>query len=158
GLRAGEAYVSSINLDQDGDGAASPPVPTLAVAMPIFAPDNTPFGIIKIIFDMRPTLGRARTATRPGGLIYVVNGQGDFLVHPDPSLEFGSQIGGGANWKSSFPYFVSRIGTSSNSAQILPDEQGRPTVAAIAPVLLAGREWIAVIETLPNEPLMRPAV
>jgi len=157
-LRAGETFVSSINLDQDSDATANQLVPTLAVAMPIFAPDGNPFGIIKIIFDMRPTLGRARTATRPGGLIYVVNGQGDFLVHPDPLLEFGSQIGGGANWKSSFPYFVSRIGTSNNSAQILPDEQGRPTVAAIAPVLLAGQEWIAVIETVPNELLMRPAV
>ena len=157
-LQAGETYVSSIILDKDNDAAAGQHVPTLTVAMPIFAPDGTPFGIIRINFDMRPTLARARTATRPGGLVYVVNGQGDFLVHPDPSLEFGSQIGGAANWQSSFPYFVSRIGTSSNSAQILPDEAGRPTVAAIAPVLLAGREWIAVIETVPNELLMRPAV
>jgi len=157
-LRAGETYVSSIVLDQDNDTAANQQFPTLAVAMPIFAPDDSPFGIIKINFDMRPTLARARTATRPGGLIYVVNGNGDFLVHPDPSLEFASQIGGGANWKSSFPYFVSRIGTSSNSAQILPDENGRPTIAAIAPVLLASQEWIAVIETVPNELLMRPAV
>lgn len=157
-LPAGEIYVSSISLDQDDDAAGRQHVPTLTVAMPIFAPDGAPFGIIRINFDMRPTLARARTATRPGGLVYVVNEQGDFLVHPDSSLEFGSQVGGAANWTSSFPSFVSRIGTSGSSAQILPDEAGRPTVAAIAPVLLAGREWIAVIETVPNELLMRPAV
>jgi len=157
-LRAGETHVAPISLDRDDTAVIEPHIPILAVATPLFAPDGSPFGIVKINLDMRPALGQARASTRPGGMTYVVNGQGDFLVHPHPSLEFASQLGGGTSWKTAFPYFVPQIGTSSPSAQIIPDEAGRPTVAAIAPTLLAGREWIAVIETLPNDLLMRPAV
>jgi len=147
-LPAGETYISPISLDQD--------VPTMAVAMPLFAVDGSPFGIIKITLDMRPAFSHARSSARPGGQIYVINGQGDYLVHPDPSFEFGSQLGGGANWKLSFPYFVSQIGTSNIGGQIVSDEADEPTVATLAPVLLTGREWIAVIETVPNAVLMQP--
>ncbi len=134
-----------------------PAISDLAVAMPIFAPDGSPFGIIKINFDMRPTLDRARTATRPGGLTYVVNGNGDFLVHPDPSQEFASQLGGGATGRQFSLFRRPRSARRATAPRSCRMKRAGRRVAAIAPILLASQEWIAVIETLPNDLLMRPA-
>ena len=39
----------------------------------------------------------------------------------------------------------------------MPDQAGQPSGAALAPALLAGNEWVGVIETVPNAVFMAPA-
>ena len=91
---------------------------------PIFAPDGKPFGIFIVNVDMRPALDRVRSSVRPGESVYVVNGRGDYLVHPDRTREFGSQLGKPNDWRSDFPSLASSLGATRSVAQILP-EQGR---------------------------------
>ncbi|TYO66517.1 PAS domain S-box protein [Bradyrhizobium hipponense] len=148
-LAPGEIYVSPVDLATRQGGTTALHTPTLRVATPLFAPDGKPFGIIIANIDMRPALDRVRSAPGSGGEIYVVNSRGDYLVHPDRAQEFGSVRGHPTNWRNDFPFFAGLTGTLEVSTQLVTDGSGRPSGAAIAPALLAGKEWVAIIETVP---------
>jgi len=156
-LPPGGIYVSPLNLIGHNQIAATPHVPTIRVATPVFAPDGKPFGIIIVNVDVRPVLDRVRSSVRQDEKIYVVSGRGDYLVHPDPAREFGSQLGTPTDWQSDFPYFAASLGARQGVAQIVPDQTGQPGGVALAPADLAGKEWVAVIETVPNAVFMEPA-
>ncbi len=156
-LSPGEIYVSPVSVDGRTGGTEGPNNPTLHVATPIFAPDGKPFGILLINVDMRPALDRIRSSMRQGGAIYVVDGRGDYLVHPDPAREFTSQPGMPTGWQNDFPDLASSLGARQSVAQILTDQAGRPGGIALAPAVLAGKEWVGVIETMPNAIIMAPA-
>ena len=156
-LPPGEVYVSPLDLDMENGAIETPHVPTLRVATPVLTPSGKPFGIAIINVDIRRAFDRVRSAVRQGGQIYVVNKQGDYLVNPDPLREFGSQLGRPTNWQSDFPYLASLAGATQGVAYVVPDQAGYPGGAALAPAILADKEWVAVIETVPNAAFMAPA-
>ncbi|HEY9009581.1 MAG TPA: PAS domain S-box protein, partial [Devosia sp.] len=148
-LPPGEVYVSPIELATRHGGTTAPHIPTLRVAMPLFDADGKPFGIIVVNIDMRPALDAVRATASSGGEIYAVNSRGDYLVHPDRTREFGTLHGRPNDWRKDFPYFASSTGTLDASTRLLTDAAGRPSGAAIAPALLVGKDWVAIIETIP---------
>jgi PAS domain S-box-containing protein len=156
-LPSGGIYVSPLSLAARHGVIRTPHVPTLRVATPVFAPDGKPFGIVIVNIDMRPVFDRVRSSVRQGGEIYVVNARGDYLVHPDPTREFGSQLGGATNWQADFPDLAPSLGATRRLALIRPDQTGRPGGIAIAPAFLAGSEWVGIIESVPNASIMAPA-
>jgi PAS domain S-box-containing protein len=156
-LRPGEIYVSSLNLDRANWTILMPYRPTLRVATPMFTADGKLFGIFIINVDMRPAFDRVRSSIRPGETVYVINQRGDYLVHPDPAREFGSELGTPTNWQTDFPVLASSIGTRQSVGRILPDKEGRPGGIALAPAILAGNEWVAVVKTAPNAVVMASA-
>ena len=156
-LAADQIYVSPVDLNQENGTIEAPHVPTLRVAAPILAAGGEPFGIVIINVDMGPAFDRVRSSMRQGGEIYVVNAQGDYLVHPEPGREFGEQLGHPTPWQSDFPALASAAGSPQGVAQIVPDRTGEPDGIAIAPALLAGTEWVGVIERVPNAGIMAPA-
>jgi len=156
-LAADQIYVSPVDLNQENGTIEAPHVPTLRVAAPILAAGGEPFGIVIINVDMGPAFDRVRSSMRQGGEIYVVNAQGDYLVHPDPGREFGEQLGHPPPWQSDFPALAPAARSPQGVAQIVPDRTGEPDGIAIAPALLAGTEWVGVIERVPNAGIMAPA-
>jgi PAS domain S-box-containing protein len=156
-LPPGEIYVSLLNPFGDNGGVKTPHVPTLRVAAPVFAPDDKPFGIVVVNVDMRPAFERIRSSVRPGENIYVVDSRGDYLVNPDNGREFGSQLGVQTDWTHDFPDFAAARGSMEGVARIVPDQAGKPGGTALAPALLAGKQWIGIIETVPNAVFMAPA-
>ena len=156
-LPPGELYVSALDLMGEDGAAEQAHKPTLRVATPVFAPDGKPFGIVIVNVDMRPALFRVRSSVRPGEAIYVVNSRGDYLVHPDPAREFASLLEKPGNWQSDFPYLAASIGARQGVARIIKDQAGQPGGVALAPAMLAGREWVGIIETFPNAVFMVPA-
>jgi PAS domain S-box-containing protein len=156
GLAPGQIYVSPIKLDHNDRG--DPRTPMLRIGTPIFGPDGKPFGVLMLNVDMGRVFSHILSTIRPGAQLYIVNANGDYLVHPDKAREFGEQNGRPTNWKTDFPAVASAVGSTQSSSQILPDEAGRPGGMAFAPTLLAGKQWIAVIETLPNSVFMAPAL
>jgi PAS domain S-box-containing protein len=156
-LQANEIYVSALNLNVENGVIETPHVPTLRIGTRLLAPDGKPFGIVVINVDMRPAFDRVRSSVRAGGQIYVVNKRGDYLVHPDPVREFGSQLGAPTDWLADFPALASSLDAKESVAHIVPDSTGRPGGAALAPTMLAGSEWVGVIETVPNAAFMAPA-
>jgi PAS domain S-box-containing protein len=156
-LAADEIYVSRIDLNVENGVIETPHVPTLRVAAPVFSPDGKPFGIVVVSVDMRPAFDRIRSSARPGEHIYVVDEQGNYLVNPDRSLEFGWELGTPANWRDDFASFAPLAGASDGAAQVLPDQAGRSGGAALAPAIMAGKRWVGIIETAPNTVFMAPA-
>ncbi|WP_433960423.1 cache domain-containing protein, partial [Bradyrhizobium guangdongense] len=141
--------MSPVDLATRHGGTTAAHAPTLRVAMPLFTADGKPFGIIVANIDMRPALDRVRSTATSGGEIYLVNSRGDYLIHPDRAREFGSLRGHRTNWRDDFPFFSALAGTTDISTRLMTDESGRPNGAAIAPALLAGKEWVAIIVTIP---------
>ena len=107
--------------------------------------------------DMRQAFDRVRSSVSPGETIYVVNRQGDYLIHPDRSREFGALLGKPNDWKADFPQLAAQAGAPRGKAEIVPDHAARSGGIALAPALLAGTEWVGVIETTPNAVIMAPA-
>jgi PAS domain S-box-containing protein len=156
GLLPGQIYVSPVKLDHDEGG--NPRTPMLLIGTPIFGPDGKPFGILVLNVDMNRVFEHILSTIRPGGQLYVVNLQGDYLVHPDKTREFGQQLGRPENWQADFPSLAAAAGTTQSCNKIVPDDSGRPGGVAFAPTLLAGKQWVAIIENLPNAVFMAPAV
>jgi PAS domain S-box-containing protein len=156
-LRPGEIYVSSLSLDRVDRDIVTPHRPTLRVATPIFTFDGKPFGIFVINVDMRPAFDRVRSSVRQGEGVYVVNERGDYLVHPDPAREFGSELGKPGSWQSDFPTLASSLRATQSVAHIAPDQARGSGGVALAPAILAGNEWVAVIKTAPNPVVMASA-
>ena len=148
-LGPGEIYVSPIDLATRHGGTTAAHAPTLRVATPLFTSDGKPFGIIVANVDMRPALDRLRSTATSGGEIYVVNSRGDYLIHPDRTREFGALRDRPNDWHKDFPYFAALAGTLEVSTRLMTDGSGLPSGAAIAPALLVGKEWVAIIETIP---------
>jgi len=152
-----QIYVSPLDLGRFNGLIEEVHRPTLRVATPIYASDGKPFGIFMINVDMRRAFDRARSSVPPGETIYVVNRHGDYLIHPDRSREFGALLGKPNDWKADFPHLAAQVGGKQNSAEIVPDQAARSNGIAFAPAVLAGSEWVAVIETAPNAVIMAPA-
>ncbi|MFC5326836.1 PAS domain S-box protein [Bradyrhizobium oligotrophicum] len=156
-LAPGGIRISPIILD----GNTTDPktgVPMLCVGTPVFSPDGKPFAILMLDLDMRPVFAHLRNAARPGAQLYVVNARGDYLFHPESDREFASKRGRSTRWQDDFPTLASSTGTTEGFARILHDEAERPGGVAFAPAMLAGQEWVAVIETIPNTAFMAPAL
>ena len=156
-LGPGQIYVSPLDLGRRNGLIEEVHRPTLRIATPIFADDGKLFGIFMINLDMRRAFDRVRSSVLPGETIYVVNKQGDYLIHPDRSREFGWLLGKPNDWKADFPHLASQAGATQNSADIVPDQAAQPGGIALAPAVLAGVEWVGVIETTPNAVIMAPA-
>jgi PAS domain S-box-containing protein len=158
-LRPGEIYISPLSLDQDNGKVREPHTPILRVATPVYiAREAKPFGMLCVKINMRPAFEHIRSSVQPDERIYVVNARGDYLVHPDAPREFGAELGTPTDWRNDFPSLASADGTAQSVAQIAPDQAGMLGGAALAPAVLAGKEWIGVIEIVPNAILMRPAI
>jgi PAS domain S-box-containing protein len=156
-LRPAQLYVSTLDLGRFNGLIEEVHRPTLRVATPIFTDDGEPFGVFMVNVDMRRAFDRIRSSAWPGETIYVVNRAGDYLIHPDRSREFGALLGKPNDWKADFPHLAAQVGARQGSAEILPDQAARPGGIAFAPAVLAGSEWVAVIETTPNAVIMAPA-
>jgi PAS domain S-box-containing protein len=156
-LAADQIYVSPVDVVQKAGAFAARRVPTLRVAAPIFAPDGKPFGVVAIDVDMRRAFDRIRTPARPGERIYLVDAQGDYLVDPDRAHQFAGDRDVQGKWQTDFPYFAALTGSQQSAARIVRDRNGRPAGAALVPAVLAGQQWIGIIETVPNAVLRATA-
>ena len=102
-LKAGEVYLSEINLNQEEGKVQVPHVRTMRAATPIFAPDGELFGMVVINLDIGPWIDDATTNLPPGVHAYFMNAAGDYLAHPDPSRAFGFDLGRRHTWQEDMP-------------------------------------------------------
>ncbi|UQD73338.1 PAS domain S-box protein [Bradyrhizobium japonicum] len=157
-LAEDRVVVSPVELDVDDGVVQMPYVPTLRVAAPLFGSDHRLFGIVVVNVDMRQVFDRIRISIRNGEAVYVVGRNGDYLVQPDRTREFGSQLGTPTRWQDDFPYFAAITGSTLGATQVVPGSDGKPSGTAIAPAILAEDQWVGVIRIVPNAVFMAPAV
>ena len=142
-----------IDFNQDGGVFEKPYVPTLRVAAPIIAPSGERFGIMVVNVDMRPAFDQLRNAGREGDL-YVLNEQGDYLVHPDIRREFGFEHGTPFRIQDDFPEFKGLLGSQETAPRLVKDRAGNSFGMGWNTVRLAGGPRVTVVEAVPSARLL----
>ena len=156
-LGSAEIYVSPVRLSAVAGRKAAAPI--LRMAAPVFAGESGSFGIVVIDVDMSRPLDNVRRSVSPGEQAYVVDAKGSYLVHPDRAREFAGEKGEPGSWQTDLPELAAASGTAQRISRITADGKGQPKGMALAltPALLAGSEWIGVVEAVPSAVFMAPA-
>ena len=155
-LRAGEVYVSPVNLSQHNGEIATPHVPVMRIATPIHTPEGKPFAIVSIKVDMRSSFDRIRSNPIEGGRSFVVNNLGGYLVHPDQDREFGFIVGRPAHIQDEFPEFPKLLASGDTTPRVMQDRAGKRFGVGLAILRLADGPRIAVLQVVPYADLMAP--
>jgi PAS domain S-box-containing protein len=156
GISPGKVYFSAIDLNQEGGAIEIPHLPVMRVATVIQTADGQPFGIIIINIDMGPALDRIRRTVELERQTYLVNEQGDFLVHSDRKLEFGFDLGRRYRVEDDLPELAPALASDRPEALTIANAAGRRLVVAVTPVHFAAESRGAIIESTSYEQAMRP--
>ena len=156
-LPAGQVYISPIELNQEYGRLEVPHVPVLRVAT--MMPDATgkPFGIVIVNLDIRPIFEGIRAAMDDDAQIYIVNANGDFLLHPDNDRAFGFDLGTPHRWQDEFPALARAVSTVGSGSAVIEKSGGERIAAALVSAKMADRPRIGVIETMSYQAIMAPA-
>jgi PAS domain S-box-containing protein len=100
-LPAGGVYVSAIDLNREHGQVESPHVPTLRVATPLIHQGRL-FGVVVLNYHASALLKQLGGDLPDGLRAYLVNGDGDFLLHPEPQRAFGFDLGRRWRWRDEF--------------------------------------------------------
>ncbi len=101
-LSDGMVFVSDVSLNREHGQIDLPQRPTIRYATPVFDARGRVFGAIVINVDLSGRLGAVAPGNGPKPLVYATNAQGDFVANPDPSLNFGFDLGQRHVWDGSF--------------------------------------------------------
>lgn len=107
-LRAGEIFLSNLDLNREHGALEIPHRPTFRMATPIYDGHDRLFGIVIINVDGRSYLesvGQEVKRVDDLELIqtYLVAAYGAWLIHPDPSFTFGPDLGTEHTFKNDAP-------------------------------------------------------
>jgi PAS domain S-box-containing protein len=145
GQSKSDVYVSPIELREDG-GTERPAVPMSHVAIPLWTPDGQPFGISVIDLDLGPMFDRIRAGTARENLVFVTNGAGDYLLHPDRSREFAFEAGAPERIQNDFPEYNQALADGAvNDSGIWTDRNGVRYGVGWAAVRLAGGAGLTIL-------------
>ncbi len=122
--------ISKIDLTQDFGRIEQPAAPLIRVATPLYTPSDKLFGLLIASIDLRATFDRIRGQGEDGLRRYVVNEQGDYLVHPDRSREFGFDLGQRHRIQDDYPLIRLPSGEAATS-NVVADREGRQFGAAM---------------------------
>ncbi len=114
--------------------------------------------MVIITVDLRPAFTRIRSAANNGLKVFVVNGRGDYLVHPDPTREFGFEIGMRFRVQDDYPDIVPVPDPNDAAPQVMRDQAGTQFGVGWGTVGLADGPRVAVIETIPYAGLIAAAI
>jgi PAS domain S-box-containing protein len=145
GLSKSDVYVSPVELQRD-TGTESTPAPMLHVAIPLWTPNGQPFGIGVIDFDLRAMFDRIRAEGAGENQVFIVNGAGNYLLHPDRSREFAFKAGTPVRIQDEFPgYDEALAGGAANDSGIWKDRNGVPFGVGWAAVRLVGGAGLTIL-------------
>jgi len=102
-LKAGDVYLSEIDLNEEWGKVQVPHIRTLRASTPVFTADGTLFGMVVINLDVGTAIDSATINLPPGFQAYLMNSEGDYLAHPDPGRAFGFLLGQRYTWKQDMP-------------------------------------------------------
>lgn len=156
GLAPGELYVSKIELNQEFGRIEVPHLPVLRIATPVRHPDGRPFGILIVNIDMRPVFTQLAAQVSGGETLYVTNREGDFLVHPDPALTFGFDLGARHRLQGLFPGLSELDSLAGRPTVIREQADGVDHALAIARVPPESGVDAYIAMTVPRNLFMAP--
>ncbi|MES0372534.1 MAG: diguanylate cyclase, partial [Mariprofundaceae bacterium] len=128
---AGRVYLSEINYDREFGKLVQPYQPVMRTSIPVYNSSGKMFGMVVINMDMKPLLSRWGDLDSDSDLDRAVNERGDYLVHPDPNMVFGFELGERYRVQDEFPELSSLLSPDSDSlfATFKVNEHGNPAIA-----------------------------
>ncbi len=102
-LAAGEIYLSRIAINHEIGAHSGLEMPTVQLATPVVGGEGTVLGIVVINVDLNGTFAQLAADLPPDVQLFLANGDGDFLVHPDPKQAFAFDRGQRVLVQEQFP-------------------------------------------------------
>lgn len=104
GLRLGpeQAYISDVNLNREQGRIELPEIPTVRAVAPVFGLDGKIFALVVINYDLRNIFRALDGNLPPYFQAYLLNGEGDFLIHREAPRSFGFERGQRWRWGDEF--------------------------------------------------------
>lgn len=125
-LSQGDVYVSEINLNQEFGKVAIPHQAMIRVSTPIYDDDGQFFGEVIINVDVLSAIERIGRSTYKNNVLittYLVNAEGDYLMHTDPAKTFGFDLGKRYIWTDDYIHVSGQTYKSKDGEQTFLLEQ-----------------------------------
>jgi diguanylate cyclase (GGDEF)-like protein len=158
-LARGQVYLSDITLNRETGAHAGLDKPTLRVATPVARADGAIVGLIVINIDLETLFAGLKVDLPAMYQLYLSNHWGDYLIHPDPALAFGFDLGRRELIQNYYPPVAALIEGRQMSVVTAPHaEDGR--VAAFARLPMGSQQdahFVVLGLSQPLENVMREA-
>ena len=102
-LAAGEIYLSRIAINHEVGTHFVRDMPTVQLATPVLDTAGSVLGVVVINVDLNGTFAQLAADLPKDVQLFLANGDGDFLVHPDPAQAFAFDRGRRALVQEQFP-------------------------------------------------------
>lgn len=159
-LAPGEIYVSPLDLNRERGGIQEPHVPVIRFAAPVANEDGAPAGFVIVNLDASTLVEELRAT---GGAdtdtdLMLVDGEGFYLVHPDPARSWSGPRDLDTGWNlfeevpdfaalasSATPPTVAQLELRASDQQLVAGEVGPPD-----------RGWL-LVASAPESAILAPA-
>jgi diguanylate cyclase (GGDEF)-like protein len=110
-------YVSRATINHETGAHAGEGRPALQVAAPIHDARRHAIGLVVINVDLQGLFAQLAADLPPELKLYLANGRGDYLIHPDPARSFAFDRGQEARIQDEFPAAVAllQLGAAAGS-------------------------------------------
>lgn len=92
-LSAGATYLSHIAINHERGAHAGLEQPSVILAMPVVDTAGHAAGVVVINTDLNSVFATLAADLPKDYQLFLANGKGDYLIHPDPTLAFGFDKG-----------------------------------------------------------------
>ncbi len=123
-LAPGDVYLSPIDLNKEFGKVSLPHMPVLRASVPLYTAEKEAFGIMIINMDFGRVLADVRRHMAENRALYVTNARGDYLLHPDASALYATDLGQDRRIQREYPKLVGIMGNPKQSqATLLPEDK-----------------------------------
>lgn len=132
-LKAGQAYLSQITINHELGAHSGQGKPTVTMAAPVLNVQGAALGVVVINVDLNATFQQLAVDLPGDFQLFMTNGSGDFLIHPDPTHTFGFDRGQRVLLQEEFPATATLIAGKADSLLLettVTPESKEPLIAA----------------------------
>ncbi|MBU0620389.1 MAG: diguanylate cyclase [Gammaproteobacteria bacterium] len=132
-LPRGTVYISHASINHEVGAHAGLEKPALQVAAPVYGNNDKVLGLIVVNVDLNRLFSQLAADLPPELGLYLSNGKGDFLIHPNPARAFAFDRGQSALVQEEFPAAAALLnGSDQRKEFVVTSGSGRSASALVA--------------------------
>lgn len=153
----GAIYTSHIELNEEHGTISLPYMPVLRVCKPAYAESGALLGLVVINVDLRAVFDRLLANARPQSRVYIVESNGDFVMHPNETHIFANRLGTNHTLSNEFPQLAGLMaeGAGKQTHELSIDNQSY--AASAIPLVLNSGPRLLIVQAVPTALLLAPA-
>lgn len=132
-LPRGAVYISHASINHEVGAHAGLEKPSLQVASPVYGNNGKALGLVVVNVDLNGLFSQLAADLPPELDLYLSNGKGDFLIHPNPARAFAFDRGQRALVQEEFPAAAALLdGRGQREESVVTSGSGRSASALVA--------------------------